>query len=68
MATSPREYRRVMFELLPQQGKWSEEEYLWFTDRAERPIEFNDGFIEVLPLPTDSHQGIVFLFARLLFS
>ena len=68
MATSPYEYRRVMLELLPQQGKWSEEEYLWFTDRAERPIEFSDGYIEVLPMPTDRHQGIVFLFARLLFS
>jgi Uma2 family endonuclease len=68
MATSPREYRRVMLELLPQQGQWSEEEYLWLTDRAERPVEFNDGSIEVLPMPTDSHQGIVLLFARLLFS
>jgi len=57
-----------MLELLPQQGKWSEEEYLWLTDRAERPIEFSDGYIEVLPMPTDSHQGIVFLLARLLFS
>jgi len=68
MATSPREYRRVMLELLPKQGNWSEEEYLWFTDRAERAIEFSDGSVEVLPPPTDSHQGIVLLFARLLFS
>ncbi len=68
MATSPREYRRVLLELLPPQGQWSEEDYLWLTDRAARPIELRDGAIEVLPLSIDNHQGIVFLFARLLFA
>lgn len=57
-----------MLELLPQQGEWSEDDYLWLTDRAARPIEFSDGYIEVLPTPTDSHQGIVFLLARLFFA
>jgi Uma2 family endonuclease len=47
-----------MLELLPPQGAWSEDEYLWLTDRTTRPVEFSDGAIEVLPMPTDEHQGI----------
>jgi Uma2 family endonuclease len=58
VSTSPREYRRAMLELLPPQGEWSEDEYLWLTDRTNRPVEFSDGSIEVLPMPTDEHQGI----------
>jgi len=58
VSTSPRDYRRAVLELLPPQGAWSEEEYLWLTDRSNRPVEFSDGTIEVLPMPTDEHQGI----------
>ncbi len=56
MATSPREYRRVVLELLPEQGDLREEDYLWLTDHARRPIEFVDGSIAVLPRPTRSYQ------------
>ena len=59
MMTSPREYRQVVLDLLPPQGGWGEEEYLWLTDHTSRLIEFSDGFIEVLPMPTDEHQGIL---------
>jgi len=59
MMTSPREYRRVVLDLLPEQGGWDEEAYLWLTDHTNRLIEFTDGHIEVLPPPTDEHQGIL---------
>jgi Uma2 family endonuclease len=65
MATSPREYRRVILGLLPDQGAVREEEYLWLTDRATRPIEFSEGSLEVLPMPTRSHQLILKLLLRL---
>lgn len=43
--------------LFPAQGTWSEEEYLaWNTNRL---MEFSHGYVEVLPMPTQSHQLIV---------
>ena len=44
-------------ELYTLQGYWDEEEYLAL--ETNRLIEFSDGFIEVLPLPTTTHQMIV---------
>jgi Uma2 family endonuclease len=46
-------------ELLPDQGAWSEDDYLWLTDHTSRLVEFSDGFLEVLPMPTDRHQAIL---------
>lgn len=46
-------------EVLPQQGQWSQDVYLWLTDHTSRFIELTDGNIEVLPLPTDAHQSIL---------
>src|ERR1700678_345312 len=43
-------------ELFPEQGAWSEEDYLALT--TNRLVEFDNGMIEVLPLPTLSHQLI----------
>ena len=45
--------------VLPRQGCWSDEGYLWLTDHGRRRIEFTDGFIEELPLPSDTHQTIL---------
>jgi Uma2 family endonuclease len=67
MMTSPQEYQQIVLELLPEQGQLGEEAYLWLTDRANRLIEFTDGYIEVLPMPTDEHQGILFLLSRRFF-
>lgn len=50
---------QLVLDLLPQQGQWSEEEYLWLTDHTNRFIEFTDGYIEVLPMPTDAHQTLL---------
>src|SRR2546425_8093340 len=49
----------LVLGLLPQQGQWTEEAYLWLTDHTNRFIEFTDGYIEVLPMPTDEHQTIL---------
>jgi Uma2 family endonuclease len=50
--------------LFPEQGDWSEEEYLALD--TNRLIEFTDGRLEFLPMPTGYHQLIVkLLVARL---
>jgi hypothetical protein len=51
--------KKQLTQLLPDQGAWSEEEYLWLTDHSSRLVEFSDGFVEVLPMPTDRHQAIL---------
>ena len=66
MIASAREYRNIILELLPQ-GELSEEQYLWLTDHANHLLEFTDGNIKVLPMPTDEHQGILFLLSRRFF-
>jgi Uma2 family endonuclease len=48
------------------EGLWTEEQYLRLTDYSNRLIEFTEGFIEVLPMPTTRHQAISkFLFFML---
>jgi Uma2 family endonuclease len=56
---SAQEWKDVLEELLPPQGRWSEDEYLLLTDHRNRLVEFTDGFLEVLPVPTDKHQAIL---------
>ena len=51
-------------ELFPSQGNWSEEEYLALT--SNHLTEFSQGTLEVLPMPSELHQDIVFLLAELL--
>lgn len=52
--------------LYPPQGQWSEEEYLRLTDHTRRLVEYTDGQIEVLSMPTIEHQFMVeFLFLAL---
>ncbi|HEV3446213.1 MAG TPA: Uma2 family endonuclease [Gemmataceae bacterium] len=50
--------------LFPNQGAWSEEEYLAL--KTNNLVEFSDGYIEVLAMPTTSHQLIlIFIFEAL---
>jgi Uma2 family endonuclease len=49
----------LLLELLPRQGQWTEEQYLWLTDHSNRLIEYTDGYLEALPMPTDAHQTIL---------
>lgn len=50
-------------DLSPLQGLWSVAQYLRLTDQTNRLLEYTDGAIEVLPMPTKYHQAI----SRLLF-
>ena len=61
MATqrSEPEYERTLLDLLPAQGRWDDEAYLWLTERTARLLELADGRIEVLPMPTDEHQDLL---------
>ena len=53
--------------LLPQQGEWSDADYLWLSGQTNRLVELADGSIEVLPMPTKKHQAISrYLFLALL--
>ena len=57
----------VEFDLESFQGMWTEAQYLKLTDQSNHLIEFTDGYIEVLPMPTDSHQMILrFIFLALM--
>ena len=51
--------------LFPAQGTWTEEEYLALPEN--RLLELSNGFLEVLPMPTTSHQAIIaYLYGALL--
>ncbi len=52
--------------LEPLQGLWSVEQYLKLTNQTNHLIEFTDGVIEVLPMPTRDHQVILALLYELL--
>lgn len=52
--------------LFPAQGYWSEEEYLALN--TNHLVEFSDGRIEVLPMPTEKHQTIVAFLYMILFA
>ena len=53
--------------LEPLQGLWSVDQYLKLTNQTNYLIEFTDGVIEVLPMPTRDHQVILaFLYELLL--
>ena len=41
------------------QGFWTEAQYLRLTEHTRRLVEFTDGRLEVLPMPTDRHQIIL---------
>ena len=49
----------LLRDILPRQGAWTDEGYLWLTDYSRRLIEFTDGYIEELPIPTSTHQTIL---------
>ena len=48
-------------DLAPLQGLWTEQQYLRLTEQTNHLIEFADGSIEVLPIPTSRHQTILLL-------
>jgi len=52
--------------LYPNQGAWTDDEYLALN--SNRLVEFSDGVLEVLPMPTEQHQLIVLFLYRVLFA
>lgn len=50
--------------IYPYQGEWSESEYLDLP--TNRLVEYDDGRLEFLPMPTTLHQWIFFYLCRLL--
>src|SRR5437016_6170888 len=70
-AYAPRRKTEPVWEiarLWPDQGKWSDDDYLALTHDENHPVEFSDGHIEVLPMPTTSHQRIVQFLAAVLLA
>lgn len=57
MTTTLDDKPRGILEVLPDQGSWPEAMYLAMP--GNHLIEYTDGNIEVLPMPTTSHQEIV---------
>ena len=56
---SSKQWNDLLAEIIPRQGEWSEEQYLVLTEHTNRLVEFTDGFVEVLPMPSDLHQAIL---------
>jgi Uma2 family endonuclease len=54
--------------LFPNQGTWSEAEYLSLTDGQSRLVELTDGHVEVLAMPTPPHQRIVRFIFQAMFA
>lgn len=52
-------FAALLCDALPPQGAWSSDAYLWLTDRSNRLIEFTDGWLEELPMPTSTHQAVL---------
>ena len=55
----------LLCDAMPPQGCWSDKQYLWLTDRTRRLVEFTDGQVEELPMPTFIHQAIIGFLYRL---
>ena len=50
-------------DLFPWQGSWTESEYLQI--ETNKLVEFNNGVLEILPMPTTLHQAISAFFWEL---
>ena len=68
ISTLQAEVDNLILDLYPRQGQWTEEQYLDLTDHTNHLIEFTDGYIEVLPMPTDNHQAILAYLYRVFFA
>ena len=53
---------------VPDQSVWNDADYLHLTRLTNRLVELTDGRIEVLPMPTMSHQLIVQFLSNLLMA
>lgn len=46
-------------DLIPLQGLWTEEQYLRLSEQTNHLIEFTDGYLEGLAMPTRGHQRML---------
>ena len=58
-APRPRALASLLCDLLPSQGSWSDDAYLWLTDHGNRLVELTDGHLQELPMPTSTHQAVL---------
>jgi Uma2 family endonuclease len=64
--TSFEEHQEVIeINIAKLNGLWTEEQYLVISELTNRLIEFVDGTIEILPMPTEQHQTILALLYEL---
>jgi Uma2 family endonuclease len=64
--SSEADYAWEVATLFPEQGEWSEAAYFDLTDGTNRRIEFTDGRLEFLSMPTEIHEALVrYLFLAL---
>ncbi len=61
-------YTWEIARFFPEQGNWTEEDYFELEDRfcGGIRVEFDDGRLEFLPLPTQSHQRVILYLLGLL--
>lgn len=52
------DYAWELATLFPEQGGWSEYDYLQLTDDTNGRVELADGRLEILPMPTWLHEAI----------
>lgn len=53
-------------DLYPRQGEWTAAQYLALG--LNRPVEFDDGYLDFPPMPTDPHQAILAYLYRMLMA
>jgi Uma2 family endonuclease len=63
-----RETDGVAIDLAPLQGLWTVDQYLKLTDHTHCLVEFSDGNLEVLSMPTQRHQMILAFLYRVFFA
>jgi Uma2 family endonuclease len=61
-----RKHDGIEFDLRPLQGDWTAAQYLKISEQQRYLVEFTDGTIEVLAMPTDKHQVILLFLYELL--
>lgn len=58
-ATTQEAVDAIVHSAAPPQGCWSDSDYLWLAGHLARLLELTDGRIEVLPMPTETHQFVL---------
>ncbi len=60
--------QQIEIDLGALQGLWTEQQYIRLGEQTNRLIEFTDGVLEVLPMPSSKHQLIIGFLYRVLYT